>query len=1216
MTRLYFMLILCMYILPDVYAQDSLQATIVVIGDAGQLTKGRHPVVSAAKKLIPMNEKTTIIYIGDNLYKTGLPDNSLPTYDIAKAPLDSQIHIAGTSKTKIYFVPGNHDWANGGSNGYQSILRVQSYIDFLSNKNVQMLPRDGCPGPVEVNITDDITLIMMDSQWWIHEYDDKPGIESDCPYKTKAEVLTQLGDILANNSKRLILLAFHHPFRSYGQHGGYFKLKQHIFPFTDLSPNLYIPLPVLGSAYPLTRAVFGTTQDMKHPLYQAMIKDIEGVVKGHKNVIYLSGHEHTLQLIQESGHNFIVSGSGSKTSRVSKSRNTLFASPDNGFVTLQVSKNKNVRTTFYTVNGDSVKNEFSTNLLNFSKDPLEIKDTMRVVEYVFKSDSVVISASDKYKGWNGFKKTFLGSNYRREWNMPVALKMFNLRKEKGGFLIKSLGGGKQTKSLVLIDNKGTEWTLRSVDKDPEKALPQNLRGTVAQRIVQDMISASHPYAPLVIPDLSRALDIITPDPEFFFVPDDPAFVIYQPYFEKTVVMLENREPIQLTEKSKSTNKVLNKLLEDNDHHVDQEKVLTARLLDMLIGDFDRHADQWKWGTDDTGKGKLYFPIPKDRDQAFFNSDGLLLKFLSYKRMRFLQGFKSTIRDINGLNYVARDFDRTFLNNIDEATWSRVTTDFQNALTDDLIRKAAAKLPPAIAVEGSAPIASKLISRRNDLHAKSMKYYRFLSRAVSVVGSNEQEYFHVKSNPAGLQVTVYKKMVNTDSASIMYNRVFDPRHTREIRLYGLNADDKFEIDPDVSSRIKLRFIGGKGNDTFNLKGNVQNFVYDLSTEKNAFLNLRRSNKEFSSDASASVIEYTSTGFQYNVYHFPLIKIGYNPEDQLLVGMGFTLRTFGFRKDPYATEQRLTTLYAPRFGAYQVKYEGVFNRVIFKNDIVLNASFVNPTLNNFFGYGNTSVYNKINPKEFYRTRYKFIETDLLIRKRYNDIFHFSIGPTYNRYWSRFSDNKNRILSNPAVIGRDSGNIYSIKQYFGGKVKFDISYINNELFPTRGITWFTEFTGLRGFNDSTHALSKLGSDMTIYASISDLSKVMAVFRFGGGHIFSKNFEYFQGFNLGANNFMRGFRKNRFTGSSMAYGSAEFRLKLFSSQNYLLPGDVGILGFYDIGRVWLKNENSNKWHSSVGGGLYYVPYSLIMVSATIGISDEDKLFNFTLGTKFNLTF
>ena len=71
-----------------------------------------------------------------------------------------------------------------------------------------------------------------------------------------------------------------------------------------------------------------------------------------------------------------------------------------------------------------------------------------------------------------------------------------------------------------------------------------------------------------------------------------------------------------------------------------------------------------------------------------------------------------------------------------------------------------------------------------------------------------------------------------------------------------------------------------------------------------------------------------------------------------------------------------------------------------------------------------------------------------------------------------------------------------------------------------------------------------------------------------------------------------------------------------YILPGDVGVIGFYDVGRVWLRSEKSHQWHNSFGGGFYYAPFNLVIVSATIGISKEDKLFNFSLGTKFRLTF
>src|SRR2546423_13858911 len=96
-----------------VIAQDTLQSTIVLIGDAGQLTNGRHPVIAAVKKHVILNSKTTIVFLGDNLYKVGLPDNQMPTYAMAHAVLDSQVNIAEGTGAKVYFIPGNHDWNNG-----------------------------------------------------------------------------------------------------------------------------------------------------------------------------------------------------------------------------------------------------------------------------------------------------------------------------------------------------------------------------------------------------------------------------------------------------------------------------------------------------------------------------------------------------------------------------------------------------------------------------------------------------------------------------------------------------------------------------------------------------------------------------------------------------------------------------------------------------------------------------------------------------------------------------------------------------------------------------------------------------------------------------------------------------------------------------------------------------------------------------------------------
>ncbi len=78
------------------YSQkDSLQARIILIGDAGDFKNGRHPVIDAVKQNTKIDKKTTIVFLGDNLYSTGLPDAQSALYDIRRTVLDTQINIAG-----------------------------------------------------------------------------------------------------------------------------------------------------------------------------------------------------------------------------------------------------------------------------------------------------------------------------------------------------------------------------------------------------------------------------------------------------------------------------------------------------------------------------------------------------------------------------------------------------------------------------------------------------------------------------------------------------------------------------------------------------------------------------------------------------------------------------------------------------------------------------------------------------------------------------------------------------------------------------------------------------------------------------------------------------------------------------------------------------------------------------------------------------------------
>jgi hypothetical protein len=797
------------------------------------------------------------------------------------------------------------------------------------------------------------------------------------------------------------------------------------------------------------------------------------------------------------------------------------------------------------------------------------------------------------------------------------MKVFNIKKEKGGFTIdfeEGLGGGKQTKTLTLNDNKGRKWVLRTVDKNENPAIPKEYRGALPDIMMKDFNSAAHPYAALAIPSLAKPLNIPVPHPELFFVPDDPAFGFYRPLFAGKVCMLEEKDPSPDGSDTKSTAKVFSNMLKENDHRPNQLAVLKARLLDMLIGDFDRHFDQWKWIVKDTGKGKYYDPIPKDRDQAFFYSEGLQMKLVSGRVMPFLKGFRNDIPDVDWLGYTAKDFDRIFLSGVDAEEWKRAIADLREKLTDSVIRDAVHKLPPEVFPFSGEKIIQKLISRRDLLSKKAMDYYDFISKKVNVVGSNNKEYFRVSNTGDGLRVRVYARERGNDTSFIMYDRVFNPSVTKEIRLLGLNDNDLFEVDSTASSRIKLRIIGGQGEDTFDIKGNVENLLYDLKGKNaNLIKNDRRSKNRFSSNPPVN--EHTITGFDYNTSRFPELMFSYNSDDGALTGLGFSKTTYGFRNLPYATYQKFAALYSMR-GAYQLYYRGEFNHITRSTDLLVQANFLDPALRNFFGLGNNTKIDATKNYDFYRNRYKSFELEALFRKRYFEKFHLMLGPYYYQYSNRYKDNTGNVLAKPQLVHLDSADIFSNKAYLGGKMALHLDNRNSDLFPTRGIHWDNEFTGLVGIKKGSDNFSSFTTDMSVYVSQGDPPKVIAVFGFGYGHIFSKNFEFFQALDIGANDNLHGFRKNRYAGTSTAYGSLEFRIKLFDINSYILPGPFGLTVFSDIGRVWLKTERSRNWHTAFGGGFYYIPFNQFVISASAGISGKDKLLSFNLGTRIGLTF
>lgn len=313
---------------------DSVTHTFFLIGDCGEHYLDDDPMGKVLKSyMTDAGRNATLIYLGDNIYPKGMPEVGHRLRRDAEMVMQYQIEWLPATGASAIFLPGNHDWEHWGKFGRGYMRNQQEWIDSLQSDYVKLLPRDGCPGPVEVKIDSNATLVILDSQWPLHKWD-KPSRE--CSSQTTEQLLAALGNIFRNNTGKRVIIAAHHPLITYGEHGGEFTLRSHLFPLTKLSKGLYIPLPVIGSLYVLYRKFLGHNQDTQHKVYRRFAQSILTMMSQYPGSVYAAGHEHALQHIIKDQSHVIVSGAGAKTEFVRKKRYARFADDIRGFAILQV----------------------------------------------------------------------------------------------------------------------------------------------------------------------------------------------------------------------------------------------------------------------------------------------------------------------------------------------------------------------------------------------------------------------------------------------------------------------------------------------------------------------------------------------------------------------------------------------------------------------------------------------------------------------------------------------------------------------------------------------------------------------------------------------------------------------------------------------------------------------------------------------------------------
>ncbi|MEN8143565.1 MAG: metallophosphoesterase [Gemmatimonadota bacterium] len=301
-------------------------AVLYLIGDAGLATDSmlllrqlREDVQGQAATSAAM-----VVFLGDNVYEHGVRPEGAEGRSEDVARLAAQAAVVQGTPAQAVFIPGNHDWDQSG--GTAAIQRQADLLQVLSSPGLRarMLPADACPGPVSVELAASLQLIFLDTEWWLRDAPEEPN--PSCPNASRQGVLDSLGATLQSAGPGHVILVGHHPLETYGRHGGYYGIRDVLFPATNLWKPLYLPIPFL---YPIVRNLIASRQNLINGSNRELREGLARIFRqsGRQPLAYAAGHEHGLQVFEGSPYSVgtvLVSGAGSKLTPVGKG-SALFA---------------------------------------------------------------------------------------------------------------------------------------------------------------------------------------------------------------------------------------------------------------------------------------------------------------------------------------------------------------------------------------------------------------------------------------------------------------------------------------------------------------------------------------------------------------------------------------------------------------------------------------------------------------------------------------------------------------------------------------------------------------------------------------------------------------------------------------------------------------------------------------------------------------------------
>jgi hypothetical protein len=344
---------------------DDVETAVFLIGDAGAPAPGGEPVLRAlSRDLAGTAAPSVVVFLGDNIYPRGLPPAAAPDRPTAERRLQAQLDVVLRGRGVGILVPGNHDWAEEGDDGWDAVRRQGAFVDSAGRGRVAMLPGDGCPGPAVRDIGTRLRIVALDTQWWLHAGPRPDSANSTCVPRGERGVIDSLRAVVDGAGDRGVVVVAHHPLRSGGPHGGRFGWKGHVFPLREWRSWFWLPLPILGSVYPAARRSGASPQDIPDPRNQRMRDALRQGFAARPPLLYASGHDHSLQVLEGGGddgpRHLVVSGGGiyGHASHAARLRETRFVAPGRaGYVRLDALRYGPIRLGVITVDARGTATE-------------------------------------------------------------------------------------------------------------------------------------------------------------------------------------------------------------------------------------------------------------------------------------------------------------------------------------------------------------------------------------------------------------------------------------------------------------------------------------------------------------------------------------------------------------------------------------------------------------------------------------------------------------------------------------------------------------------------------------------------------------------------------------------------------------------------------------------------------------------------------------------